>query len=44
MTTAAECIVAKFGTHSKLAEVLGTHQTTVAYWVKVGTIPAGSVA
>lgn len=40
MTSAAERIVAKFGTQSKLAELLGTHQTTVAYWVKVGTIPA----
>lgn len=37
--TAAE-IVAKFGGQSALASMLGKGQSTVAYWVKTGTIPA----
>ena len=36
----AETIIAKFGTQQKLAETIGTRQSNVSYWAKVGTIPA----
>jgi hypothetical protein len=35
-----ESIISKFGTQQKLAEALGTRQSNVSYWAKVGTIPA----
>lgn len=36
----AERVVTKFGGQTRLAEVLGTGQSTVAYWVKQGRIPS----
>jgi len=40
MASSAERIVTRFGSQARLAELIGSSQTTVAYWVKVGTIPA----
>jgi len=36
---AAKFIVEKFGGQSVLAQLIGKRQSTVGYWVKVGTIP-----
>src|SRR4051812_33167502 len=37
--SAAQRVVDRFGSQSKLAEVLGTRQSTVNHWVKTGNIP-----
>jgi hypothetical protein len=36
----AEAVIARFGTQSALAKMLGKGQTTVQHWAKVGRIPA----
>ena len=36
----AQRIIAKFGSQTALAEVLGRPQSTIQYWAKVGSIPA----
>jgi len=36
----AKAIIAKFGSQSRLAELLETNQSTVQYWSKKGTVPA----
>jgi P63C domain len=38
--SSAQRVISKFGSQYKLAEALGTAQTTVAYWAKTGTIPS----
>ena len=40
MTTPFDDIIHKFGSQARLGELLGTNQSTVAYWVKIGRIPA----
>lgn len=40
-TTPIQAIIAQLGSQTRLAELLGTNQSTVAYWVKeTGQIPA----
>lgn len=40
-TTPLQTIIAQLGSQTRLAELLGTSQSTVAYWVKeTGQIPA----
>ncbi|MGC4028672.1 MAG: P63C domain-containing protein [Steroidobacteraceae bacterium] len=36
----AKYVISQFGGQSKLAELIGKGQSTVAYWSKAGTIPA----
>lgn len=38
--TSAQRVISKFGSQQKLADALGTAQTTVAYWAKTGAIPS----
>jgi hypothetical protein len=38
--SSAQRVVQKFGSQTKLAEALGTNQSTIGYWVKTGNIPA----
>lgn len=38
---AAKLVIERFGGQSKLAELIGKRQSTVAYWAKTGTVPAG---
>ena len=38
--TRIEAIIARFGSQSELARLLGTNQSTVQYWVSNGRIPA----
>lgn len=37
--TASARAVAVFGSQARLAEAVGTHQSTVAHWIKTGNIP-----
>lgn len=40
MNSPAEIVVAKFGSQSALARLIGKRQSTVNHWVKTGSIPA----